>query len=191
MRSGECAIPFYVRWTNTREDTHSLCVVPKLICASPSLQAEIGSLQQLVLTKNVEIESLHTQLLTRPSSSAENSEKGKHAPPTSLPTVRELQDRWHCGRPVGAFVKASLAISELRQEECKQQTILKITVKTQGPCLLFILQLFNFSRHVCLWSYPLLFPASKGRITYCFPKWLDAQSPLSASPFPLSGIPQA
>lgn len=68
--------------------TACLCVVPTFVCASPSLQAEIGSLQQLVLTKNTEIESLHTQLLTRPSSSAENSEKGKHAPPTSVPTVR-------------------------------------------------------------------------------------------------------
>ncbi|CAG05717.1 unnamed protein product, partial [Tetraodon nigroviridis] len=40
-------------------------------------KVEVSSLQQLVLTKNAEIEGLHAQLLTRPSSSAENSEKDK------------------------------------------------------------------------------------------------------------------
>ncbi|XP_056881222.1 liprin-beta-2 isoform X2 [Takifugu flavidus] len=40
-------------------------------------KAEIGSLQQLVLTKNAEIESLQTQLLTRPSPSTEDSEKDR------------------------------------------------------------------------------------------------------------------
>lgn len=40
-------------------------------------QAEISSLQQLLLTKNAEIESLHTQLLARPSLSAESLERGK------------------------------------------------------------------------------------------------------------------
>ncbi|KAM7014754.1 liprin-beta-2 isoform 4-T4 [Tautogolabrus adspersus] len=38
-------------------------------------KAEISSLQQLLLTKNAEIESLHTQLLARPSLSAECSER--------------------------------------------------------------------------------------------------------------------
>ncbi|XP_035484936.1 liprin-beta-2 isoform X2 [Scophthalmus maximus] len=38
-------------------------------------KAEISSLQQLLLSKNTEIESLHTQLLTRPSLSAESSER--------------------------------------------------------------------------------------------------------------------
>lgn len=38
-------------------------------------KAEISSLQQLLLSKNAEIESLHTQLLARPSLSAECTEK--------------------------------------------------------------------------------------------------------------------
>ncbi|XP_041639970.1 liprin-beta-2 isoform X2 [Cheilinus undulatus] len=38
-------------------------------------KAEINSLQQLLLSKNAEIESLHTQLLARPSLSAESSER--------------------------------------------------------------------------------------------------------------------
>ncbi|KAG7230218.1 hypothetical protein INR49_012351 [Caranx melampygus] len=38
-------------------------------------QAEISSLQQLLLSKNAEIESLHTQLLARPSLSTESSER--------------------------------------------------------------------------------------------------------------------
>lgn len=43
----------------------------------PAQQAEISSLQQLLLTKNAEIENLHTQLSARPSSSPESSERGK------------------------------------------------------------------------------------------------------------------
>ncbi|XP_056230623.1 liprin-beta-2 isoform X1 [Seriola aureovittata] len=42
-------------------------------------KAEISSLQQLLLSKNAEIESLHTQLLARPSLSTESSERGKHS----------------------------------------------------------------------------------------------------------------
>lgn len=42
-------------------------------------QAEISSLQQLLLSKNAEIESLHNQLLARPSSSPESSERGKQS----------------------------------------------------------------------------------------------------------------
>ncbi|XP_071344337.1 liprin-beta-2 isoform X7 [Trachinotus anak] len=38
-------------------------------------KAEISSLQQLLLSKNAEIESLHTQLLARPSLSTESSER--------------------------------------------------------------------------------------------------------------------
>ncbi|CAJ1048817.1 liprin-beta-2 isoform X3 [Xyrichtys novacula] len=38
-------------------------------------KAEISSLQQLLLCKNAEIESLHTQLLARPSLAAESSER--------------------------------------------------------------------------------------------------------------------
>ncbi|XP_058485694.1 liprin-beta-2 isoform X7 [Solea solea] len=38
-------------------------------------KAEIGSLQQLLLSKNAEIESLHTQLLARPSLSTESPER--------------------------------------------------------------------------------------------------------------------
>ncbi|XP_040058773.1 liprin-beta-2 isoform X2 [Gasterosteus aculeatus] len=38
-------------------------------------KAEISSLQQLLLSKNTEIESLHTQLLARPSPSAESPER--------------------------------------------------------------------------------------------------------------------
>ncbi|XP_035855312.1 liprin-beta-2 isoform X4 [Sander lucioperca] len=38
-------------------------------------KAEISSLQQLLLSKNAEIESLHNQLLARPSSSPESSER--------------------------------------------------------------------------------------------------------------------
>lgn len=38
-------------------------------------KAEISSLQQLLLSKNAEIESLHTQLLARPSLSPESSER--------------------------------------------------------------------------------------------------------------------
>ncbi|XP_029904402.1 liprin-beta-2 isoform X2 [Myripristis murdjan] len=38
-------------------------------------KAEISSLQQLLLSKNAEIESLHTQLLARPSLSAESSDR--------------------------------------------------------------------------------------------------------------------
>ncbi|XP_047437361.1 liprin-beta-2 isoform X2 [Mugil cephalus] len=38
-------------------------------------KAEISSLQQLLLTKNAEIESLHTQLLSRPSLTTESSER--------------------------------------------------------------------------------------------------------------------
>ncbi|XP_061522090.1 liprin-beta-2 isoform X3 [Phycodurus eques] len=38
-------------------------------------KVEISSLQQLLLSKNAEIESLHTQLLTRPPLATENSEK--------------------------------------------------------------------------------------------------------------------
>ncbi|KAM9860437.1 liprin-beta-2 isoform 2-T2 [Aulostomus maculatus] len=38
-------------------------------------KVEISSLQQLLLSKNAEIESLHTQLLARPSLSSESSEK--------------------------------------------------------------------------------------------------------------------
>lgn len=38
-------------------------------------KAEINSLQQLLLSKNAEIESLHTQLLARPSLSPESSER--------------------------------------------------------------------------------------------------------------------
>lgn len=42
-------------------------------------QAEISGLQQLLLSKNAEIESLHTQLLARPSLSPESSERGKQS----------------------------------------------------------------------------------------------------------------
>lgn len=65
------------------EKTHGL-FVPKFIPPSTHPfppQVEVSSLQQLVLTKNAEIEDLHAQLLSRPPSSAENSEKGK--PPSA------------------------------------------------------------------------------------------------------------
>lgn len=45
--------------------------------ATSPQQAEISSLQQLLLTKNAEIENLHTQLSARPSASPESSERGK------------------------------------------------------------------------------------------------------------------
>lgn len=48
-------------------------------------QAEISSLQQLLLSKNAEIESLHTQLLARPSPSPESSERGKQSAPLRAP----------------------------------------------------------------------------------------------------------
>lgn len=47
-------------------------------CVAP--QAEISSLQQLLLSKNTEIESLHSQLLARPPLSPESSERGKQSP---------------------------------------------------------------------------------------------------------------
>lgn len=40
-------------------------------------QAQISDLQQLLLSKNAKIDSLHAQLLARPLSS-ETSERGKH-----------------------------------------------------------------------------------------------------------------
>lgn len=43
----------------------------------PITQAELSDLQQLLLSKNAEIDSLHTQLLARPLST-ETSERGKH-----------------------------------------------------------------------------------------------------------------
>lgn len=75
---------------NTRSGTHTLFVQS---CMSILLrlltvwhpQAEISSLQQLLLTKNAEIESLHTQLQARPSLSAESLERGKrHHPAFNL-----------------------------------------------------------------------------------------------------------
>lgn len=67
-------------------NTQHLCVELHVLSAElPHVwhqQAEISSLQQLLLSKNAEIESLHTQLLARPSLSTESSERGKHS--TSL-----------------------------------------------------------------------------------------------------------
>lgn len=40
-------------------------------------QTEINSLQQLLLSKNAEIESLHTQLLARPPLTTEISTRGE------------------------------------------------------------------------------------------------------------------
>lgn len=73
-------------------DETSHCVATPRCPPSPPTQAEISSLQQLLLTKNAEIESLHTQLSARPSLSPQSSERGKATqpgPPTRPPTVAQ------------------------------------------------------------------------------------------------------